>query len=104
MNKFEYSRVHIFYKEKLFFANLHGNICELLQFIPKLKLYVESPKVMVNKLLHVTNCSTIYKTGQKKTPLHFHKDQELKPKRIYFVNRKDWLPTDHSVAIFLKKN
>ena len=52
---------------------------------------------MVNKLLHVTNCSTGYKTGQKKAPLHFYEDQELKSKRIYFMNRKDWLPTAHSV-------
>ena len=52
---------------------------------------------MVNKLLHVTNCSTGYKTGQKKAPLHFHEDQELKLKRIFLVNRKDWLPTAHSV-------
>ena len=26
VNKVEYSRVHIFYKEKLFFENMHGNI------------------------------------------------------------------------------
>ena len=48
-------------------------------------------------MLHVTNCSTGYKTGQKKAPLHFHEDQELKLKRIFLVNRKDWLPTAHSV-------
>ena len=47
-----------------FFSNLHGNI--KLQVFPKLKLYVESPKVMVNKCV-VTSCSTGYKTGQKKT-------------------------------------
>ena len=48
-------------------------------------------------MLHVINCSTGYKTGQKKASFDFHEDQELKPKRIYFVNRKDWLPTAHSV-------
>ena len=59
-------------------------------------MYVESPKVMVNKYV-VTNCSTGYKTGQQKASLHFHEDQELKLKWIYFVNRKDWLPTVQSV-------
>ena len=73
---------------------MHGNI--KLKVFPKLKLYVESPKVMVNKYL-VTNCSTGYKTGQKKSSFHFHEDQELKLKWIYFVNRKDWLPTVQSV-------
>ena len=43
------------------------------------------------------NCSTSYKTGQKKASFHFHEDQELKRKWIYFVNRKDWLPNAHSV-------
>ena len=38
-----------------------------------------------------------YKTGQKKASLHFHEDQELKRKWIYFANRKDWLPNAHSV-------
>ena len=47
MNKVEYSRVHIFYKEKRFFANLLGNI--KLKVFPKLKLYGRSPKVMINK-------------------------------------------------------
>ena len=61
---------------------------------PKLKLYVESPVV---KKCFVTNCSTDHKTGQKKASPHFHEDQELKWKWIYFVNRKDWLPTAHSV-------
>ena len=50
---------------------------------------------MVNKCV-VTNCSTGYKTGQKKASFHFHEDQELKRKWIYFVNRKDWLSTAHS--------
>ena len=49
----------------------------------------ESPKVKVNKYV-VTNCSTGYKTGQKKTLFHFPKDQQLKQKLIYSVNRKDW--------------
>ena len=47
---------------------------------------------MVNKCV-VTNCPTGYKTGQKKASFNFHEDQELKRKQIYFVNRKDWLPT-----------
>ena len=48
-------------KEKIFFANLHGII--KLQVFPKLMLYVESPKVMVNKCV-ITNCSAGYKTSQ----------------------------------------
>ena len=51
---------------------------------------------MVHKF-SVTNCSTSYKTGQKKASFHFQEDQELKRKLIYFVNRIDWLPTVHSV-------
>ena len=43
---------------------------------------------MVNKCV-VTNCSTSYKTGQKKVTFHFHEGQELKQKLIYFVNHKD---------------
>ena len=89
MNKVEYSGINIFYKEKQFFANFLGNI--KLYVFPKLKLCVENPKVMVNKYV-VTNCSTRYKADQKKASFLFHEDQELKRKRIYFVNRKDWLP------------
>ena len=51
---------------------------------------------MVNKCLE-TNCSTSYKTKQRKASFHFHEDQELKRKCIYFDNRKDWLPNAHSV-------
>ena len=51
---------------------------------------------MVNKCV-VMNCSTGYKTGQKKALFHFYEDQELKRKWIYFVNCKDRLPTAHSV-------
>ena len=51
---------------------------------------------MVNKCVE-TNCSIGYKTVQKKASFHFHEDQELKRKLIYFVNRKDWLPTAYSV-------
>ena len=83
---------------KTFFENLHWNIKlghEVISF-PKLKLHVESPKVMVNKCV-VKNCSTSYKTGQKKALFHFHEDQEFKRKWIYFANHKDWLPTAHSV-------
>ena len=75
MNKVEYSRVHTFIEKNDFFANLRGNI--KLQVFPKLKLYVESPKVMVNKFV-VTNCSTGYTTGQEKATFHSHEDQELK--------------------------
>ena len=48
---------------------------------------------MVNKCV-VTNCSTCYITGQKKASFHSNEDQELKWKLIYFVNRKDLLPTN----------
>ena len=58
----------------------------------KLKFYVEGPKRIVDKYV-VTNCSTSYKTGQKKASFHFHEDQELKRKWIYFVNRKDYYLT-----------
>ena len=53
---------------------------------------------MVNKCVACKNWSTSYKTGQKKTSFHFHEDQEWKPKLIYFVSRKDWLPNAHSVV------
>ena len=39
-----------------------------------------------------------YKTTGYKTTGHFPEDQELKRKWIYFVNRKDWSPTAHSVT------
>ena len=45
-----------------------------------LKLYVESPKVMVNKCV-VTKCCTFYKNAQKKASFRFHEDQELKKKK-----------------------
>ena len=56
----------------------------------KVNVYVEISKVIVNTFV-VTNCSTGYKTGQKKASFDFHEDQELKRRWIYFVNRKDWL-------------
>ena len=84
-----------FFQKNIFFANLLGNI--KLQVFPKLRLSVGSPKVWLINVLHVTNCSTGCKTGQKKASLHFHEDKELKPKQIYFVNSKDWLPKAHSV-------
>ena len=52
---------------------------------------------MVNTCV-VTNCSTGCKTGQRKALFHFHEHQELKRKWIYYVNRKVWLPTAHSVV------
>ena len=54
---------------------MHGNI--KLQVFPKLKLYVESQKFMVNKCV-ATNCSTGYITGQKKASFHSNEDQELR--------------------------
>ena len=45
----------------------------------------KSLTVVVNKCV-VTNCSTGYKTGQKKASFDFDEDQELKRKLIYFVN------------------
>ena len=66
-------------------------------FFLKLKLYLKSPKVMVNKCV-VTNCSTGQKTGQRKALFHFHEDQELKRKWIYFVNHRVSLPAAHSVV------
>ena len=63
MNKLKESRLKIFFiKKKSFFANLHENI--KLQVFPKLKLYLESPRNVVNKCA-VTSCSTAYKAGQK---------------------------------------
>ena len=62
----------------------------------KRKLYVESPRVMVYKCFG-TNCSTVYKTGQKKPSFHFPDHRELQRKWIYFVNRKDWSHTAQSV-------
>ena len=53
--------------------------------------------LFINDLFVVTNRFTDYKAGQKKASFHFPKDQELKQKLIYFVNRKDLLPTVHSV-------
>ena len=52
---------------------------------------------MVNKCV-VKNCSSGYKTGQWKALFYFHEDQELKRKWIYFLNRKVWLPSAHSVV------
>ena len=68
------------------FPNLHGNM--KLQVFPELKLYAESPKLIVDKCV-VANCSTSYKSGQKEVSLHFQGDQELKRNWVYFVNRRD---------------
>ena len=105
MNKIEYSCGHIFYKEKRSFcANFQGNInCKFFQSYSY--MYRAQTLRLIN-VLHVKNCSTGFKTGQKKASFHVHEDQELKPKWIYSVNRKDWLPTAHQsyVSIILKKN
>ena len=61
--------MYIFFIKKNIFSNLHGN--------PKLKLYVLSPKIVVNKCV-VPNISIGYKTGPKKASFHFHEDQDLK--------------------------
>ena len=45
----------------------------------------------------VKNCSTGYQTGRKKASFHFQEDQELNQKWIFFMNRKDWLPTVLSI-------
>ena len=98
MNKVEYCRAHIFCKEKQF-------SCKFTWEYKVVSFYT----VMVNKCV-ASNFSTGYKTGQKKASLHFHEDQELKQKQICFVDRKDWLPTAHSVIcidhfeeIFIKR-
>ena len=52
---------------------------------------------MANKCV-VTNCASGYKTGQWKALFYFHEDQELKRKWIYFLNRKVWLSSAHSVV------
>ena len=57
---------------------------------------------MVNKCV-VTSCSTVYKTSQKKASFHFHEDQKLKQKWIYFVNGKNCLPTTNSVICIDQK-
>ena len=64
--------------------------------LSKFKLYEGNPKIIDNKYI-VTDCSVGYKPGQKKASLHLPEDQELKGKWIYFVNRKDWSSTAHSV-------
>ena len=51
---------------------------------------------MVNKCV-VANCTTGYATGEKKPSFLFPEITELRSKWIYFVNRKDWIPTKCSV-------
>ena len=43
------------------------------------------------------NCTTGYATGEKKPSFLFPENAELRSKWIYFVNRKDWVPTKCSV-------
>ena len=51
---------------------------------------------MVNKC-PVTNCTSGYSAGLKKPSFHFPEDEELRKKWIYFINRKEWIPTKYSV-------
>ena len=51
---------------------------------------------MVNKCV-VTNCFTGHLKGPKKTCFSFPDDADLRKRWIYFVNRKDWKPSKHSV-------
>ena len=44
----------------------------------------------------LANCISDYITGEKNSSYLFPEDG-LRSKRIYFVNRKDWLPTKYSV-------
>ena len=55
MNKVEDSRVNIFYKENMIFFCKFTREHKVIGF-PKLKLYVESPRIMINKCV-LTNCS-----------------------------------------------
>ena len=45
----------------------------------------------------LTNCTSGYTKGLKKTSFHFPEHMELKKKWIYFINRKVWTPTSNSV-------
>ena len=40
-------------------------------------------------MLHVTNCSTGYKTGQKKASLHFHEDLPLSQSYVSIILKKN---------------
>ena len=51
---------------------------------------------MVNKCV-VGNCYTGHLTGPRKASFSFPEDPDLRKRWIYFVNRKDWQPTKHSV-------
>ena len=73
------------------FRNSLGNMNNSKFLLVRLKLPIHTGEV------ENPNLFTGGKTGQKKAPLQFHDDQELKLKWIYFVNRKYWLPTAHSV-------
>ena len=50
-----------------------------------------------------------FKSGEKKSSFHFQEDTDLNEKWIYFVDRKNWLPSknsviciDHFEKIFIK--
>ena len=106
VNKVAYSRVSIFLKKTGFFFKFvwEHKITSFSKFtweyevisFSEIELQLKSLKIMVNKCLE-RNCSTSYKTRQRKASFHFHEDQELKRKCIYFDHRKDWLPNAHSV-------
>ena len=52
---------------------------------------------MVNKCV-VGNCYTGHLTVPRKASFSFPEDPDLYKRWIYFVNRKDWQPTKHSVS------
>ena len=45
----------------------------------------------------IVGCRVNYTGGPKKSVFYFPQDEELKRKWIRFVNRKDWIPSKHSV-------
>ena len=45
----------------------------------------------------IVGCESNYSGGSKKSVFYFPKDDDLKRKWVPFVNRKDWIPTKHSV-------
>ena len=55
----------------------------------------------VNFVKFLTTTFLQNSSGQLLLSFHFPGDQELKQKRIYFVNCRDWSPTTHSVIMYL---
>ena len=46
-------------------------------------------------MLHATNCSAGFKTGQTKASFHFHEDQQLKRIWIYYCESHSVICIDH---------